>query len=247
MVYSFKRLLFISVLLLCFCKLKAQFNDSTRYYVNFASSGSINKAEDKSAYLLNNGLKFKVRMKRLESNLTSSWVYGRQDRELSNNDFSAGLDFNFQAKLPKLYYWGQANYNTSHSLNINNQLLTGAGLTYRLFDDPEKKLSLSDGVLFDASDIILGDQTQESYSTFRNSFRLNFMFIIKKIIKVESSSFLQNSLNYSNDYNIKTNNSISLKLTQWLSFDTNYSYNKIARTERENHLLSYGLKMERYF
>ena len=39
----------------------AQYNDSTFYHVSFAPTGSINKANGNTAYLLNNNLKFNIR------------------------------------------------------------------------------------------------------------------------------------------------------------------------------------------
>ena len=244
----FRILPLLSSLFLFSINASAQFSDSIKNYVNFASSGSINKTEDGSAYLLNNSFQFKVKKERIESNLSGSWVYGKQNQQLSNNDFSAALDFNiYHRKASNLYYWGLANYNTSYSLKINNQLLTGIGLAYNLINKENQKLNISDGILFDRSDLILADETNEIYSTLRNSFRLTFKFTIYKIITLQNTSFIQNSLSYKDDYIIKTNSSIGFKLTNWLSFDTRYDYNQISRTKRENHLLSYGLKLEKYF
>ncbi|WP_353138622.1 DUF481 domain-containing protein [Pseudopedobacter sp.] len=226
----------------------SQFNDSTKYYINFVSSGSINKTQDGSSYLLNNGFQFQIRKEAIESNFYSNWIYGKQNQKLSNNDFSTTLDFNiYNRKASNLYYWGLANYNTSYSLKINNQLLTGVGLAYNIINKNNQKLNISDGILFDRSDIMLTDNTQEIYSTWRNSFRLSFKFVINKIFTLQSTSFIQNSLDKKADYIIKSNNGLSIKLTNWLSFETKYTFNKISRTKRENQLFSYGLKLEKYF
>lgn len=224
----------------------SQFTDSTHYYFNYTSTGSINKTQDGKSYLLNNGLKFSVQKKRITANLGSSWIYGKQDTNLTNNDFSVALDFNLY-QTPRFYYWGLANYNTSYSLKINNQLLSGLGLAYNLIDKPNQKLNISEGILFDRSDLLVDGDVQEIYSTFRNSFRVWFKFILWEIITLESTSFIQNSLEYKNDYMIKSNSGASLKLNNWLSFNTNFNYNMNSRTDRENLLLSYGLKLEKYF
>lgn len=240
---------FYTLLLILLTKIGfSQFNDSTKYYINFASSGSINKTQDGSSYLLNNGFQFQVRKEAIESNFYSNWIYGKQNQKLSNNDFSTTLDFNiYNRKASNLYYWGLANYNTSYSLKINNQLLTGVGLAYNIINKNNQKLNISDGILFDRSDIMLADSTQEIYSTWRNSFRLSFKFVINKIFTLQSTSFIQNSLDKKADYIIKSNNGLSIKLTNWLSFETKYTFNKISRTKRENQLFSYGLKLEKYF
>lgn len=225
----------------------AQFNDSTQHYFNYSSTGTINKTQDGNAYLLNNGLKFSIKKKSFVSNFGSSWIYGKQNSSLTNNDFSTTLDFNLYKTFPNFYYWGLANYNTSYSLNINNQLLTGLGIAYNLIDQENQKLNISNGILYDNSDITLDNEVREVYSSVRNSFRLSFKFTIKELIILESTSFLQNSFNYKNDYILRSANSIGFKLNQWLSLNSALNFNKISRTDRENLLVSYGLKLEKYF
>lgn len=252
MVNKTMRLIIINCLLTLFCalissSLYAQFNDSTHYYFNFASAGSINKTQDGKSHLLNNGLRFSVKKKSFVSNFGSSWIYGKQNSKLTNNDFSTTLDFNLYSTLPNFYYWGLANYNTSYSLNINNQLLTGLGIAYNILDKENQKLNISNGILYDNSDITLNSDEREIYSSVRNSFRLSFKFTIKQLIILESTSFLQSSLNYKNDYILRSANSVSFKLNQWLSLTSALNFNKITRTERENLLMSYGLKLEKYF
>ncbi|RCH56309.1 hypothetical protein DJ568_00130 [Mucilaginibacter hurinus] len=224
----------------------AQFNDSTHYHASYLSSGSINKTKDGTAYLLNNGLKFNVKKKSISLNFTNSWVYGRQRGSLTNNDFSTALDFNLY-QTPKFYYWGLANYNTSYSLKINNQLLTGFGLAYSILDSKNAYLNLSNGVLYDKSDLFLTPGTRDIYHTFRNSFRLAFRFNIKELVVLESSSFVQNSFDYGSDYIIRSNSSLSFKINPWLALTTALSYNRQNRTNSENLLLTYGLTLEKYF
>ena len=225
----------------------AQFSDTTNYMVNYTSTGSINQTNDSRAYLLNNALKFGVRKKAISLNFNNSWIYGKQNQQLTNNDFSTSLDFNLYKTFPHFFYWGLVNYNTSESLKINSQLLAGAGIAYNIFDRPEAYLNISDGILFDSSDLMLANGINDRYETTRNSFRVSFRFNITKIIVLSSMSFLQHSLSDRHDYIVKSNAALSLKINQWLSFTTAYNYNKISRTSRENSLLSYGLTFERYF
>ncbi|RYZ95445.1 MAG: DUF481 domain-containing protein, partial [Sphingobacteriaceae bacterium] len=164
----------------------AQFNDSTHYHASYLSSGSINKTKDGTAYLLNNGLKFNVKKKSVSLNFNNSWVYGRQRSNLTNNDFSTALDVNLYKTLPHFYYWGLANYNTSYSLKINNQLLTGLGIAYNFIDTKDAYLNVSNGVLYDKSDLFLTDTTRDIYHTYRNSFRLAFRFNVKERLVIES-------------------------------------------------------------
>lgn len=236
-------LLFLLVSLCC----QAQFSDSTSYYLKYTSAGSINTTKENKAYLLNNGLRFSVRKKELSLNLNNSWIYGRQNHETTNNDFSSSLDFNLYKTFPHFFYWGLANYNTSRSLRINNQWLAGLGIAYSIYDREEAYLNISNGILFDSSDLITDNAGRDNYYTYRNSLRVAMKFIVKKVIVLNSATFYQPSLKQGNDYIFKTDNSLSLKLNKWLSFTTAYSYNRISRTNRENALLSYGLTFERYF
>ncbi|RFM30131.1 DUF481 domain-containing protein [Deminuibacter soli] len=240
-------------LLLIFClgictSARAQFSDSAHYYFNYNSTGSINKTNDGSSYLLNNGFKFSVKKKTGVLNLNNNWIYGRSQTDLTNNDYNASLDFDlYQKKIPHFYYWGLANYTTSVSLKINNQLQTGAGAAYSLYDKPNAYLNISEGLLFETSNLFLNDTTHDIYHTFRNSLRVQFRFVVKNIFVIDGSNFLQNSLSRGSDYIVRSNLNLSVKLQKWLSFTTAFNYNKFNRTSRENLLLSYGLSFEKYF
>lgn len=242
------RKLFLSVtFLLFYSTCFSQFTDSTNYLINYTTAGSVNKTNDGKTYLLNNALKFGVRKKSISLNFNNTWIYGKQNKQLTNNDFSSTLDFNLYKTLPHFFYWGLVNYNTSKSLNINNQLLAGAGIAYSIYDREDAYLNISDGVLFDSSDLLLDNDIQDVYHTYRNSLRVSFRFVIREIIVLNSSTFFQNSLNNGDDYIFKSDSGLSFKLNKWLSLTTNFNYNRISRTKRENSLLSYGLKFERYF
>jgi hypothetical protein len=225
----------------------AQFTDSTSYLVQFTSTGSINKTNESKAYLLNNVVRLGIRQKTISLNFNNNWIYGKQNQQLTNNDFSSTLDFNLYRTFPHFFYWGLAYYNTSRSLKINNQLLAGVGIAYSLYDREEAYLNLSNGILFDRSDIDLENGIQDKYETMRNSFRLSFRFVVFKNIVLSNTSFIQNSFGNKHDYNIKTDAMLTYKLNKWLGFNTAYKFNRISRTNRENSLLSYGLTFERYF
>ena len=241
------RFIFFILLLITVKPCFSQFTDTTNYVLNYTTGGSVNTTDDSKTYLLNNAVRFGIKKKTISLNFNNNWVYGKQNRQLTNNDFSSSLDFNLYRTFPHFFYWGLVNYNTSRSLKINNQLLAGAGAAYSIYDRPNAYLNISDGILFDSSDLILESGINDVYQTYRNSLRLTFNFVISKIIVVSNSSFLQSSLNNSDDYIIKSNSALSFKLNKWLSLTTNYNYNRISRTARENSLLSYGLTFERYF
>lgn len=239
------------VLLACTCCWQmsiAQFTDTTHYYFNYTSTGSINHTNDGSSYLLNNGFKFSVKKKTVALNLNNAWVYGSQGNNLTNNDYNLGLDFDlYQKHIPHFYYWGLANYTTSFSLKINDQLQTGLGAAYSLFDRKNAYLNISDGILFESSDLFLNDTTRDVYRTFRNSLRVQFKFVINGLIVLDGSNFWQPSFSSGSDYILRSNINLSIKLQKWLSFTTAFNYNKFNRTQRENLLFTYGLTIEKYF
>jgi hypothetical protein len=239
--------IFLLLFVLSGYKVHAQFNDTTNYHVVFNGTGSLNRARDGNAYLLNNGLRFELKKKSIALNATNNWVYGKSNGDLTNNDFSSTIDFNLYKAIPHAYYWGLVNYNTSYSLKINKQLLAGGGIAYSVLDKPNAYLNISDGILYDLSDINTTDTTREVYNTYRNSFRLQMHFLIANLVTLDSGSFLQNSLTKHNDYILRTTFGLGFKLNTWLSLNSSLAYNKISRTDSENLLLTYGLKVEKYF
>ncbi|HWK58283.1 MAG TPA: DUF481 domain-containing protein [Parapedobacter sp.] len=225
---------------------QAQSNDSTNYFIKLSSTNSINRANDKSAFLFNNGLGFSIRKERVSLNWNNTWLYGQQDGSKSNNDFSATFDANFYRPDRKFFYWGLANYNSSFSLKIKNQLLAGAGVAYSFWDTETAYLNLSDGFLFDTSSI-LEDDLPVHYQTVRNSFRLAYRFVFHSLVTLQGNNFYQPSLTDGTDFNIRLNNETSFALYSGLSIKAVLTYNRVNRTGSENLLFTYGVSFERYF
>lgn len=225
----------------------AQFNDSTFYYFSLNANRSVTKTTDGTTYLLNNGLKFSIKKKSVVLNSNNTWVYGAQQNKLVNNDFNSSLDFNIYKTLPHFYYWGLASYTSSYSLKIYNQAQVGAGIAYNIVDKPGFLLNVSEGILHERSDLNLGDTARDIYNTFRNSLRLRIRLKVNTIISFNTNNFLQNSLNYGDDYIIRSSSTLSFKMKKWLSLNTGLDYNKVSRTQKENLLFTYGLLVENYF
>ncbi|MCX2574933.1 DUF481 domain-containing protein [Pedobacter sandarakinus] len=223
--------------------MSAQFTDSTQYHLVVNSTGSINRTNDERAYLLNNAINIGLKKKDFVLNSTTSWLYGKQNNNLSNNDFSTTINFNLYKTIPHFYYWGLVNYNTSFSLQLKNQILAGGGIAYSFLDQPNAYINLSDGILFDQSSLIVG----ERYNTYRNSLRLQYHFAIKEIVTIDGGHFLQHSFDRKGDYIIRSATTVGLKLRKWISLTTALNYNKLNVTSRENVNLTYGLSIDKYF
>ena len=124
---------------------------------------------------------------------------------------------------------------------------SGLGAAYNVFDKEAFRVNISNGILYERSTVFVNDTVRNSYQTFRNSFRVQFRWHYKKMISLDGIGFIQNSLNYGDDYILKVNLNASLRLLRWVSFTTAFSYNKITKTNRENLLFTYGLTFERFF
>ncbi|WP_118951124.1 DUF481 domain-containing protein [Taibaiella helva] len=241
------RYLYLLFLLLFPFGVRAQFSDSVHHMINVSSSGTFNRTADGLTYLLNNGVKYSVRKKSFVMNSTTAWIYGNTPDKLTNNDFNTTLDFNLYATFPHFYYWGLVNFTSSFSLKIKEQLQSGLGVAYRLIDREQMMFSISDGFLYERSNIIQEDQSELSYHTFRNSLRLQYRLKYKELLTFNSAGFYQPSLNYGGDFIITANASLGIKVWKWLSFTTTFTYNNVSRTRRENILFTYGLVAERFF
>jgi hypothetical protein len=242
------RFLFLIVLLNSFYEARSQFNDSANYYLRYASTGIVNKTNDRNAFVLNNHLRFSVYRKNISLNTNNSWVYGEQQQMVSNNDFTSTLDFDLYKTRKHIYYWGLLNYEKSLSLKIYNRLQAGLGIGYYLIDHENYVIQLSDGILYETSELY--DQeglTNADYETYRNSFRLKFRFVFKDALILEGVDFLQHSLSDRKDYIVRLNTNLSVKLFKWISLTASVNYNKLNKTSRENFLMNFGLTLEKYF
>jgi hypothetical protein len=239
--------LFTFFILAAVLECNAQFTDSTTKFISYASTGVINKTNDGSSYVLNNNLRFNVKRKDVSLNAAAGWIYGEQNSQLTNNDFNSSLDFNLFKTFEHFYYWGLATYEKSRSLKIHDRAQIGLGGAYNVVEREKVFLNLSEGVLFEKSDVDINDSTRERNSILRNSFRLRYRFSITDKVVLEGTHFVQNALSDINDYIFKSNNSLNIRLTQWLNLTTALTYNKVNKTDRENLLVTYGLTVQKYF
>lgn len=225
----------------------AQSSDTTRYKFRYAISGMINKTNEGRSFVMNNALSFDIRKQKVGLNSSSSWIYGRQNSGLLNNDFTSGLNFDVLRDVHRLYYWGLASFTSSYSLNLRYQFQGGAGLGYTIIKTKEAELGITDGILFETGAIKTPQDTKDVYSTARNSLRLKYSWQINKDVSLEGTHFWQPSLSSFNDYIIRSNSSLSFALRSWLKINTNLVYNKFSRTNRENLMINIGLVAERNF
>ena len=242
-----KQCLWLAIILISAIHSSAQFNDSTHYHIRYAAAGIINKTDQSSSFVLNNSFAFGVSKKKITLNTLNTWIYGIQDTRMSNNDFSSFVNFDYLKETRKIYYWGITSYVTSYSLNIHKQFQTGAGIGYNVINRANAELVVSDGILYETSDLVNADGVNEKYQTVRNSLRIKHRWQVSDRLKVEGVYFWQPSFERFDDYIIRTDMSIAVKLRKWISLTSTFTYNRISRTNRENWLINFGLVAENYF
>ena len=243
-----KQIVFFFFFLLIIVSAKAQFNDSIHNYIQYAATGVINKTENTRSFLISNAVTYNLRKKKNAFNFDGSYVYGKQLGVKSNDDLNSSVDFNLYPKdSSKLYYWGLVNYDKSFSLNILGRVQAGIGVGYIFFKSERRSLSISEGILYENSKVRLDDGTIDKNNLARNSFRLNYRFVIKDIIVIKGTNLLQNAFGNSDDYIIKLDNSLNLTLNTWLSFRAGFTYNRNNLTGRDNMLITLGLTAEKFF
>jgi hypothetical protein len=226
----------------------AQFNDSTNYFISLSSIGAANKTNDREQWLLNNNFRFSLYKKQVSMNTAIGFIYGQQNGLLSNRDFIGALDFNRYLENKPIYFWGLATFERNYSLKLNSRIQTGLGAGYNLVNRENIIVTVSDGILYEHSDLPLTTEGVDiDYTTMRNSFRLKYRFVFNNAITLDGSDFLQHSLSDRSDYIIRSQTNLSLKLLRWLAITAGVTYNKLSKTGRENLLMNYGVTLERYF
>lgn len=242
-----KRLLLVALAWMWWISASAQFNDSTHYHIKYSTTGIINKTNDARSFVLNNVLGFQVNKERFSLNSTNAWIYGRQGSNLTNNDFTSALNFDYLKNKQKLYYWGLLTFTSSYSLKINYQFQAGAGLGYNFINTPRAELVISDGLMYETSKLKLPQGGDFDHQTVRNSLRIKYKWLVTDVIVLDGLHFWQPSLERIDDYIFRSTSALSVKLRKWLSLTTALTYNKISLTNRENLLVNFGITAERYF
>ncbi|HWB91042.1 MAG TPA: DUF481 domain-containing protein [Puia sp.] len=228
-------------------------NDTTRFHYVYTGTGTINNSNSLHSYVLSNALKLSMVKKSAEVNFGNSWVYGKQNSVVTNNDFSSSLDMGLYKTLRHFFYWGVATYNHSVPLQINHQLQTGLGPGYNIVDKKKAELRVTDGVIFEVNDLydsLYGAPggnifRRDRYNTFRNSAHLMFHWVVGDHYTLDGSGFLQNSFAHWNDYILRLSGTAAIQLYKWISFTTSASYSMFSRTRGRNTLVSFGLNITR--
>ncbi len=224
-----------------------QFNDSTHQLVKYDITGIMNRTNDNRAFVLNNVIAFTLKKKHIIFTSTSGWIYGTQNRNLSNNDFNSVANMDILKDTRRVYYWALASFTSSYSLKILQQTQMGGGVGFNVLNRDKLEMVISDGLLYEFSQLKLDSVNRKNYQTVRNSLRIKHRLVINDMITLNGTHFWQPSLKDIGDYIIRSNATLSIRLKKWLVLSGGLTYNHVSRTNRENLLFSIGLGFEKYF
>lgn len=224
-------------------------SDTSSFNVAVNAAGTINNTNLGTTYIFNNAVNLSYNAKNVEINANNSWLYGRSNtNKITNDDYVSNWTINLNKSLKRFYYWGLASAVKSYSLRINSQYQGGVGASIYAINKPNTQVNISDGFVWESSDITVADTINQKYATIRNSFRLSMKFLFAHgLLSIKSMSFYQPSLLLADDYIIRSNNELGIHINKWLSFTTQVVYNRFNRTSKENLLFSYGVKLEKRF
>jgi hypothetical protein len=243
----------MKALVLSFCSVfliysaNGQFTDSARHFVGYSGTGIINNTETSHSHVFRNVFQAGFNYGSTSGNAMFGWVYGKLNKVRSNNDFESAVDIDYRIDSSKFKVWVLGTYDKSLSLKINQRLQAGSGVSYDVYRKGNNRLNISDGILYESSDLLLPGDVNDIYHTWRNSFRVKYTVHVKQLLQLSGTHFLQNSLSDGSDYNIRSQSALSVKVFSFVSFTTAVTYNKINRLDRQNFLLTVGLAMQKYF
>lgn len=215
--------------------------DTIIYSVHASSTGSFSKTNERSSFILNNVLRLGITKGKFSMQNSDGWLYGEQSGAKINNDFSTVLEGDWLKNVSKLYVWGIGTFDKSYSLKINYRYQVGAGPGYTVVRDKKMSLIISDGLMFEQGDLTDPELGPITYSTWRNSFRVKYHWLIHDLVSFDGTGFVQPSISHKHDNILRYTTTLSVKLRKWLSLTSSLTYNKITRTDRQNLIVTYGI------
>jgi hypothetical protein len=215
--------------------------DSVVYSAHASSTGSFSKTNEQKSFLFNNVLKLGMTTGNFSLSNSEGWIYGEQSGVRINNDFSSVIDGDWMKKVSRFYFWGLGTFDKSYSLKINYRYQVGAGPGYYLVRKSKVSVVVSDGIIFEQGDVTDPEIGRIKYSTWRNSFRLKYHWLIGDIVTFDGTGFIQPSLSRKHDNILRYTTTLSVRLRKWLSLTSSLTYNKLTRTQRENLVVTYGI------
>src|SRR5690349_21039388 len=99
--------------ILLFNRTMSQSPDSAKYSLHYAATGIINNTQSTSSHVFNQVLQTEFNKSKFAVTTFASWIYGRQNKKLSNNDFSSAVDLNYRFTNTRLVAWTLGTFDKS--------------------------------------------------------------------------------------------------------------------------------------
>ncbi len=208
--------------------------DTTEFSYKIGISGYYNRTSTSDALISNyNGNLTRVSNK-TDCSLSTTYLWGVSNNILSNDDFFGNLFLDFRKKK-KTFIWTMSQFDRSFSLNIRYRVQTGGGLGFYLLRDENNTISITNGFLYDASNI---------NDVVRNSCRLKISKKHKHY-KFETVGFYQPALSDEEDYIIKINTSLDIKIKHHTYLQFVFQNNQSTKTNKSNLLYTIGINYQK--
>ena len=97
----------VGLLLCCSVALQGygQFTDSARHFIGYTGTGIVNSTETNRSHLFRNSLQAGMNRGNLSANGVFSWIYGRQNKVRTNNDYENAVDVDYRIDSSRVKVW----------------------------------------------------------------------------------------------------------------------------------------------
>ncbi|KAA6431446.1 DUF481 domain-containing protein [Dyadobacter flavalbus] len=171
------------------------------------------------------------------------FTYGKQNGILAERDSYVDV-FVDVFKKRKTYLFGLGALETSNLRKIDLRQMAGAGIGYRLIQNINNNLSLTNAILYESTDF----QEKALVKTIRNSFRVKGKHsVLQDKIRFNHITFLQPALNDFSNLRWNTIMSIELPINKWVTLRTSFenSYESVveATRRRNDSRITFGISV----
>lgn len=161
------------------------------------------------------------------------FTYGKQNGILAERDSYVDV-FVDVFKKSKTYLFGLGALETSNLRKIDLRQMAGAGVGYRLIQNINNNLSLTNAILYESTDF----QEKSLVKTIRNSFRVKGKHsVLQDKIRFNHITFLQPALNDLSNFRWNTIISLELPINKWVTLRTSFenSYESVVEATRKQN------------
>lgn len=170
---------------------------------------------------LNGNISFKI--KRSEFIIIARGQYSWANENQFSND--ALLHFRNAEKIFSfLFLESYLQYNFDRILLIDNRYVAGSGLRLKIFNKTNLNIFIGTSAMYEYEELALpiSDAHPDETSYLRWSNYLSAGFIVNENVAFSTANYFQPRFSKLNDYRVLSDNSLLVKLTEYLQFSVTY-------------------------